>query len=334
MPANLLLVDDDAGAIQLLGRLLADEGKLRFATSGVDALRLARQSAPDVILLDAEMPGMGGFEVCAALKGDPALADVPVIFVTSHKDEAFELAGFSAGAADFIAKPVNPQLLLVRVRSQLRNKRMADELRNNAATDVLTGIANRRRFDETLEREWLRARRSREPLALVLVDVDHFKLFNDHYGHPAGDACLRRVAGALRAACLRPGDVVARYGGEEFGLILPDTPVSGAEHVARRLLERVEELTIPHARSSLAPMVTVSAGIACHTGDDAQTRIEDPKRAIAQLIAAADAGLYAAKHGGRGRVCVLDARENEDGQIEADLAASQMVASRRGGTWG
>lgn len=335
LPANLLLVDDDPGAIQLLARLLANEGQLRFASTGADALRLARQAPPDLILLDAEMPGMGGFEVCAALKSDPALADIPVIFVTSHRDEAFEVAGFAVGAVDFIAKPVNPQLLLVRVRSQLRVKRMADELRSSASTDALTGIPNRRSFDDALKREWLRARRAREPLALVLVDVDFFKLYNDHYGHPAGDHCLRRVARALKAGCMRPADTVARYGGEEFALVLPHTPTLGAEHVARRLLDAVEGLSLPHAGSSIAEVVTISAGIACYAeeGGSFQTAGVDAaagaEQAIQQLIDAADAALYTAKRAGRARACVLDARENPQGQVKADFAASQMVNSSR-----
>lgn len=335
MPPNLLLVDDDPGAIQLMARILADDGKLRFATNGADALRLALDAPPDLVLLDAEMPGMGGFEVCAALKADPALADVPVIFVTSHRDEGFEVAGFAVGAVDFIAKPVNPQLLLVRVRSQLRVKRMADELRSNASTDALTGIANRRRFDETLEREWLRARRARDPLALVLVDIDFFKLYNDHYGHPAGDDCLRRVARALSAGCMRPADTVARYGGEEFALVLPHTPTLGAEHVARRLLDAVEGLSIPHAGSTVAEVVTISAGIACYaeeSGTFPEAGADTPgaaEGAIRALIDAADAGLYAAKRAGRARACVLDAKENQQGMIEGDLQASQMVASSR-----
>src|SRR5664280_2921064 len=166
-------------------------------------------------------------------KAEPALADVPVIFVTSHSEAAFEVAGFEMGAADFIAKPVSAPLVLARVKTQLRVKRMGDELRRIATTDGLTGVANRRRFDESLEREWRRARRSGDPLALLMIDIDHFKLFNDRYGHPAGDACLRSVAQALVGASLRPADLVARYGGEEFVVLLPKTPRAGAEHLAR-----------------------------------------------------------------------------------------------------
>jgi len=335
MPADILLVDDDPGAIQLIGRILMGEGAVRFATNGADALRLARASVPDLILLDAEMPNMSGFEVCAALKADPTLVDVPVVFVTSHRDQSFEVAGFAAGAVDFIAKPVNPQLVVVRVRSQLRVKCMADELRRSATVDVLTGIANRRRLDETLEREWLRSRRSREPLALVLVDVDYFKLYNDRYGHPAGDVCLHQVAQALTGACLRPGDLVARYGGEEFALVLPQTPLLGAEFVARRILDAVETLGIPHESSTVARHVTVSAGVACYDQTSGVIRVaprnptDSPQDSIRRLLVAADAALYLAKGSGRGRACVVDARENALGQIEGDLEASQMVDSSR-----
>jgi diguanylate cyclase (GGDEF)-like protein len=335
MPADILLVDDDPGAIQLTGRILMAEGAVRFATSGADALRLARASVPDLILLDAEMPNMSGFEVCAALKADPLLVDVPVVFVTSHRDESFEVAGFAVGAVDFIAKPVNPQLMVVRVRSQLRVKRMADELRLNATIDVLTGIANRRRLDEMLEREWLRSRRSLEPLALVLVDVDYFKLYNDRYGHPAGDACLQQVAQALTGACLRPGDLVARYGGEEFALVLPQTPLLGAELVARRILDAVEALGIPHESSTVAGHVTVSAGIACYDETSRLIRagapnpVASPEDSVRRLLVAADAALYLAKGSGRGRACVVDAKENASGQIVGDLVAPQMVDSSR-----
>jgi diguanylate cyclase (GGDEF)-like protein len=304
--ADILLVDDDPSAIHVMARILAPEGALRFATTGQDALRLARQTAPDLVLLDAEMPGMNGFQVCTGLKQDPGLADVPVVFVTSFRSEAFELAGFGAGAADFIAKPVNPQLTLVRVRYQLRTKRMADALRESANLDAITGIANRRRFDDGLERECLRARRSKEPLSVILLDVDHFKSFNDHYGHPAGDACLRSVAQSLSRACLRPGDLVARFGGEEFAVILPQTPLCGAEHVAARILDAVHESAIPHATSPVSAHVTLSAGIAClqhvtttHPGSgDVNLDVRESLRA---LIQDADKALYAAKAAGRAR---------------------------------
>src|ERR1700733_11356807 len=243
---NILLVDDDPGAIQLMGRILADVGKLRFATNGKDALRLARDSAPDLILLDAEMPGMSGFELLRTLKAESSLADVPVIFITSHSEAGFEVSALDMGAADFIAKPLRSSRVLARVRAQLRVKHMADELRRTATTDALTGVANRRQFDELLEREWLRTRRSGEPVSLLMIDVDHFKLYNDLYGHPKGDICLRQVAQVLMRASRRPADVVARYGGEEFMILLPQTPRQGAQPVAPQVLEAVAAFGILH----------------------------------------------------------------------------------------
>src|ERR1700678_1598089 len=225
---SILLVADDPGAIQLMGHILASVGKLRFATNGNDALRLARDSAPDLILLDAEMPGMSGFELLKTLKAESSLTDVPVIFITSHNEAGFEVSALDMGAADFIAKPLRSSRVLARVKTQLRVKHMADELRRTATTDALTGISNRRQFDVSLEREWLRAKRSREPVSLLMIDVDHFKLYNDLYGHPQGDICLRQVTQALQSTCRRPADLVARYGGEEFMILLPQTPRQGA----------------------------------------------------------------------------------------------------------
>src|SRR3984957_1155793 len=248
--ANILLVDDDPGAIQLMGRILASVGTLRFATNGGDALRLALGSAPDLILLDAEMPGMSGFELLRTLKIESSLADVPVIFITSHTEAGFEVSALDMGAADFIAKPLKSSRVLARVRTQLRVKHLADELRRTATTDALTGIANRRQFDQSLQREWLRSQRSGDPVSLLMVDVDHFKLYNDLYGHPKGDICLQRVAQALSSACKRPADLVARYGGEEFIVLLPYTPRQGAQHMAQNVLDVVAAFGIFHEDSA------------------------------------------------------------------------------------
>jgi diguanylate cyclase (GGDEF)-like protein len=314
IPMNdILLVDDDPAAIQLLSRILAGVGNLRFATSGEDALRLVREAVPDLLLLDAELPGMSGFQILEELKADSALAEVPVILVTSHSEPAFELAGFELGAADFIAKPVSAPLVVARVKTQLRAKRIADELRRIATVDVLTGVANRRGFDDALKNEWRRARRAGDALALLMIDVDHFKAFNDRYGHPAGDVCLRAVAQALMCVSLRPADLVARYGGEEFAVLLPQTPRAGAEHVAHCVLEAVEALAIRHDASSAARHVTVSVGIACY--DDASecwvppssdSRITDASCSPLDLVCTADKALYRAKRAGRAQAMLLD----------------------------
>lgn len=331
MTDNILLVDDDPSTIRLLSHMLADVGKLRFATSGEDALRLALEVPPDLVLLDAELPGMSGFQVCEALKADPALADIPVIFITSHSEPEFEVSGFELGAADFIAKPVSAPLVVARVKTQLRVKHLADELRRIATIDALTGVANRRVFDQTLLREWRRNRRAAEPIALLMIDVDHFKNFNDRYGHPAGDACLHAVAEALVASSLRPADLVARYGGEEFVVLLPGTPRHGAEHVGLAILDAIQALAIVHEASPTARQLTVSIGAACYDGDSAcwapasaDAWPDNELRACSAvgLVLAADRALYAAKHGGRARAKLLDIADVEAPAMARDIQRS------------
>lgn len=297
---SLLLVDDDPGVVQVLGRMLGGLGHLRFALSAPDALRLARESAPDVVLVDAEMPGMSGFEFCEAMKVDPQLAEVPVIFVSSHGNVETEVACFSVGAADFIRKPPTAEVVVARVRTQLRLKALSDALRRAALVDGLTGVANRRRFDEQLHIECDRALRTGEPLSLLMIDVDHFKRYNDRYGHPAGDTCLRDVAQAIQGMVSRPADHVARYGGEEFAMLLPHTDLAGAAHLGERVVEAVAALRIPHEGSLPDRVVTVSVGVAashCHAGGTCT--LASP----AALVRAADQALYAAKAAGRGRSC-------------------------------
>lgn len=290
--ASILIVDDDRDAVRVLARVLHGFGDLRFATGGAEALKLLRAQPADLVLLDHEMPGMSGLELCAAMKADPVLAEVPVMLVTSHADDALHVAGLQAGAVDFVVKPVNPRLLLSRVKTQLRLKRSGDLLRHASDTDGLTGVANRRRFDDALHTEWQRARRGALPIALLLVDIDRFKDYNDLYGHLAGDACLQAVAQAMDTVPRRAADLLARYGGEEFALLLPDTLAAGAEHVARALLGAVDALAIPH-EGGVQGWVSISVGLA---GVASET--ERPT-AAAELLSAADAALYAAKAAGR-----------------------------------
>ena len=338
MDDDILLVDDDPGTIRVLASILADVANLSFAISGEDALRMARQSVPDLILLDAEMPGMSGFLVCEALKADSELAHVPVIFVTSHREPGFEISGFDLGAADFIAKPVNAALVLARVKAQLRVKHLADEARRLAMTDGLTGVANRRHFDESLEREWHSARRAGDALALLMIDVDHFKAFNDLYGHPAGDTCLLSLAQAMTSACVRPTDLVARYGGEEFAVLLPKTSQSGAEHVAHVVLEAIDALAIAHAGSATAAHVTVSIGIAGCDADSAcwmpvsvDLRLVDRASArcfAKDLVHAADKALYAAKNAGRARASAHAVDDLDTATPARDIARRPPARAR------
>jgi diguanylate cyclase (GGDEF)-like protein len=296
---SLLIVDDDPSSVQVLANMLSGQGDLRFALSGAEALRLAQAQPPDLVLIDAEMPGMTGFEVCAAFKADPLLADVPVIIVTNHGEVSIEVSGFAAGAADFIRKPPVAEVVVARVRTQLRLKMLSDRLRNSAFTDGLTGLANRRQFDGALAAECERARRSGHSLALLMIDIDHFKRFNDHYGHLAGDTCLKRVAEAIRGTLHRPADLAARWGGEEFAVLLPSTELPGAVQLADTILNAVSGLNLAHAGLPLGGIVSLSIGVAAarRSADGAHVALTAPA-----LVEAADHMLYAAK--AAGRACV------------------------------
>jgi diguanylate cyclase (GGDEF)-like protein len=324
----ILLIDDDPGALQLLGKILAGVGNILFATSAADALRIAQGTPPVVILLDAEMPGTSGFTLLEVLKADPVLSDVPVIFVTGHGEADFEVSALDMGAADFIRKPFRSSVVLARVKTQLNLKRMTDALRRDTLTDSLTGIANRRQFDGSLEREWLCARRDAKPLSLLMIDVDHFKLFNDRYGHAKGDSCLRNIAAALAATCRRPSDLAARCGGEEFMILLPMTPREGAWHMADRLLDAVRKLDIAHEDSPASRKVTVSIGIACYDAASDCWQAEPRELRFARdsthhhsgsdLLLAADRAVYSAKRAGRDRAKLCDIGDAEALERSAD----------------
>ncbi len=284
---RLLIVDDQPVNIQALHRVFAGDCQVLMATEGARALQICRDRHPDLVLLDVQMPGMDGHELCAELKSDPLLRVIPIIFVTAQDRPEDETRALDAGAADFITKPFNPTVVRARVRTQLTLKAQADLLRELAFIDGLTGVHNRRHFDERFIAEARRAQRSRSPLAIVLADVDHFKRYNDALGHLAGDDCLRRVAGALRTCLRRPTDLLARYGGEEFVSLLPDTDLAGAIGVAQLMEDTVRALALPHpgVQGSVTISLGVSAGLQ-PTG----------------LVAAADRALYLAKAAGRGRV--------------------------------
>tara|TARA_R110000787_G_scaffold23762_3_gene67700 strand:+ start:111488 stop:112396 length:909 start_codon:yes stop_codon:yes gene_type:complete len=293
-PSKILIVDDEPLNIEVLSETLEDMGDISFATDGDTALKLAAEIRPDIILLDVMMPGMDGYEVCRRLKESPETKNIPVIFVTALADEADEAKGIKIGAIDYVTKPVNATIVIARTRNHLELKRYRDYLTEIAFVDGLTEIANRRRFDEHIEMEWQRARRSSDWLSVVLLDIDHFKQFNDTYGHQAGDDCLRKVAAALKKVAHRPADLIARYGGEEFVGVLPQTDADGAEALGNALREAVSALNIPHKDSSAAGHVTISVGAAS---------IEVPKDGeYSALVKAADNNLYKAKEGGRNRV--------------------------------
>lgn len=294
---KILLVDDEPTNIQVLhGILEADGYDFVFATDGEEALTQAIQQNPDIVLLDVMMPKIDGYEVCRRLKDEPITADIPVIFITALNQMEDEERGLELGAIDYITKPLGPSIVRARVRNHLRLKAYRDRLENMAMFDGLTGIANRRRFDEFLEIEWKRAQRSKKPLSLLLMDIDFFKPFNDNYGHAAGDDCLKVVASTLSGALSRPADLIARYGGEEFVGVLPETDQQGASAVAEQLLEAVRGAKVPHEYSTAADVVTMSIGCLSVNGEDDLSSEE--------LIEEADKLLYQAKEGGRNCVVI------------------------------
>lgn len=297
LPASMLLliVDDQPANIDILYALFKDEFTVCIATNGRDALQFCQDRKPDLVLLDVVMPGMGGHEVCQRLKEDPLTRGIPVIFVTGQTDPMDETHGLDVGGVDFISKPFHASVVRARVRTHLLLKHQSDQLRAMALVDGLTGVANRRHFEASLQAEWRRCARTEQPLSLIMADVDFFKRFNDHYGHQAGDLCLRAIAGVLKAGLRRPHDVAARFGGEEFVCVLPETTLEGALAVARVLEEAVRALANPHVTSDVAQIVTVSLGVA----------VAFPARGdrMDALIASADRQLYRAKRSGRGQVC-------------------------------
>jgi diguanylate cyclase (GGDEF)-like protein len=257
---SILLVDDDCTVVRILSHILSDFAPLRFATSGRLALKLARESVPDLVLLDVDMPELSGFEVCKEFKSDTTLAQVPIIFVTSHESPQLETLGIQLGAADFISKPPHAPLVLARVRTYQRLKALSDTLRSAVTMDFITGAVTRRQLERALTQEWLRAERSGAPLAVLLVDIDRFTAYNAEYGEEKGDACLHGVADALRSAGHRPTDVLGRHAGGKFALLLPETDAQGASTVAQRAIDAVDALHIPHAAPTGNGHITVSVG--------------------------------------------------------------------------
>lgn len=291
----VLVVDDAPANIHMLVEALRDEYDIKVAVRGTQALELAeRHPQPDIILLDIQMPEMDGLEVCRRLKNQDSTRHIPVIFVTAESSWTVEHTSFEVGGVDYVTKPFSIPVVRARVRTHVTLKRHSDMLERLAQLDGLTGIANRRRFDEALLTEWMRCSQHQMPLSLIMLDVDHFKKFNDTYGHGAGDHCLRGIAGILESNAGRPGDLAARYGGEEFVMLLPMTNQEGARQVAERIREQTSRWHIEAGHDSTRKRVTISAGCATTY----------PKAGVdpVVLIKAADELLYQAKNNGRNQV--------------------------------
>ncbi len=296
---KLLLVDDQTLHLGLLVQALCGDYQVYMATSGEQALAICLEDPPDLVLLDVQMPGMDGFSVCKALKANPATADLPVIFVMSRTDQGQETHGLALGAADVVAKPVNPSVVRARVHTHLTLKYQSDMLRKLLLSDGLSGVFNRRYLDQQIASEWARSLRSGLPLSLILIDVDRFSAYNVRYGHQAGDDCLRLVASTLQGVLRRPADMVARFAGDVFACLLPDTSAQDARALANRMTQRVRDLRNLPERDSLHA-ITVSIGLI--------TRTSTTRGKVDALLQGAIAQLALAKEQGQGLLCstVLD----------------------------
>ncbi len=321
---GILVVDDSPDVHFQLKVFLNSSGyqKLTFAKSASEAYTALEIDSPepnhrkfDLVLMDIMMPDIDGIAACRRIKKCKSLEDIPIIMVTGKTDNEFLQIAFSEGVVDYITKPIDKVELLARVRSVLRLKHEIDHRKSRenelievtrqleaanqmllqlSFNDALTGVANRRSFEELIAKEWSRVARHSRPISLIMIDVDCFKIYNDSYGHQCGDECLKQVAKGLRNTLKRPGDFIARYGGEEFVVILPDTELEGACQIAENMRRSIDSLKIAFKESSVRDQVTVSMGIAVTIpGIDSKLDL---------LINSADKALYQAKKEGRDRV--------------------------------
>lgn len=296
---NVLIVDDQKVMREISKSVVQQLGHLPIlAENGEQAIQQVKTNRIDMILLDVEMPGLNGFQTAKIIRENVSLW-FPIVFLSARTQPDFFVEGIQSGGDAYLYKPIVPEVLSAMIKAMERIALSQEELHQAkvkmerlAHRDALTNVVNRRGFDNAIELEFEKAKADKNPLTLLLIDVDHFKAFNDNYGHQAGDECLRAVSSKMEEALCRDQDLLARYGGEEFAVILPNTNKEGALIVAERLLEKVANAAIPHAFSSCANITTVSIGLA-ELGH---------QQNVSELIQSTDQQLYQAKSQGRNRV--------------------------------
>jgi len=291
---RILIVDDERSNRKLLSELLSEEFDVVLAKNGSQVFQfLNGEQVIDLVLLDIMLPDMDGYEIIKRMKNNDNQKDIPVIFITVLDSAEDEEKAFQLGAVDFITKPFHPSIVKLRVKNQINLIEQKQMLEEMAGIDGLTGINNRRSFDTIYQKEWQKILRYKDPLSLIMIDVDFFKNYNDFYGHGAGDAVLKEIAKAIKNQLNRPEDIVARYGGEEFVVVLPRTEKNGAMQKAEKIRKAVESLAITHEKSDCADVVTISLGGVTHEKEDG-----NPEAFLKQ----SDEMLYKAKSEGRNRV--------------------------------
>ncbi|HAN73306.1 MAG TPA: diguanylate cyclase response regulator [Planktothrix sp. UBA8407] len=326
-PFDILVVDDYPDNLRVLTAILAEQGyRVRKAINGKLALATIEAQAPDLILLDIQLPDINGYELCRQIKANPRTYAIPILMISINDQAEDIVRAFAEGAVDYIKKPFQPEEVVIRVKTQLtirnlyhqlehqnrtlfeKNHQLKSEVEQRIQTeeslkaanlkleklafiDGLTELGNRRYFDEQLPRIWRQMARNKQYISLIICDLDYFKIYNDTYGHPAGDICLKQVAHGINRALKRPGDAVFRYGGEEFVIILPETPLEGAIQVTKNIQLEVEQLHHLHNNFSIYKKTTLSFGISC--------QYPEPETSPTALIIQADQALYEAKTQGR-----------------------------------
>jgi diguanylate cyclase (GGDEF)-like protein len=296
---TILVVDDMTTTLLLLHDLLKDTYEVKIAKSGTKALEILESPNDiDLILLDIEMPDINGYDVCKRIKNNETIKNIPIIFITGRTSQEDEEYGLNLGAIDYITKPFNKAIVKLRIKNYLNLKIKNDMLEKLSMYDGLTNIRNRRFFDETFEKTFNEIKRDKKSLAVLMIDIDFFKPYNDNYGHGQGDETLRKVAKALEKTIKRASDFVARYGGEEFVILLKDINKDGVEAVANNLLNAVRELKITHEFSKIENYVTVSIGASYYNSSSDITKLE--------LLLKADETLYNVKNSGRNNFAILE----------------------------
>ena len=291
----ILAVDDDRFNLRVLTDILKTNYTVISAGCGEDALKIAHDNQPDLILLDIVMPGMDGFEVLKELKGGDATRNIPVICITGLKNVQDEERGFFLGAVDYITKPFQNSIVKARVATHLQIVRHIRTIERLGMIDVLTDLPNRRSFEKQIGAEWGRAAREKTWLSLLMIDVDKFKVYNDTYGHPQGDLLLQSVARVFASTLRRSTDHAARIGGEEFAVILPDTDLQGASKIAEDIRCNVERHEVPCRDDNSITSVTVSIGVT--------SIVPTLEGSISDFFTTSDKALYTAKNEGRNRIC-------------------------------
>ena len=296
---TILVVDDMTTTLLLLHDLLKDTYEVKIAKSGAKALEILESPNDiDLILLDIEMPDINGYDVCRKIKNNETIKNIPIIFITGRTSQEDEEYGLNLGAIDYITKPFNKAIVKLRIKNYLNLKIKNDMLEKLSMYDGLTNIRNRRFFDETFEKTFNEIKRDKKSLAVLMIDIDFFKPYNDNYGHGQGDETLRKVAKALEKTIKRASDFVARYGGEEFVILLKNIDKTGLQTVANNLLEAIRELKITHEYSKVEDFVTVSIGVSYCSCPDEITKTE--------LLLKADETLYEVKNSGRNNFAILE----------------------------